>query len=1027
MPAASKSQAAAPLKSPVVEATAARIDRRLAGASGTVQVWVSFDQESLAQHRAKLAAAGNGRQRMLAAKTGEGMSSESASVKAAMSAQRTAIRAQHVEAAARFASLGATELARVSVAHNAVAVRVDAAQLASLAALPGVLRVRPVIDYSLHLGETVPYAGGAALQAAGFDGTGVRVAVLDSGVDYTHRNLGGPGTPADYAACFAQRTAAPSGACAALFGPGAPKVIGGYDFVGESWPTTAEAPDPNPLDQQGHGSHVADIIAGRSADGTHKGMAPQARILAVKVCSAVATSCSGIALLQGVDFALDPNGDGDMSDAVDVINLSLGTDYGQIEDDLSLALTHAVDAGVVVVASAGNGGDRPYKVGSPSIAPGVLSVAQTQVPSALALGLKINSPAAIARTEFNTATLDFAPVGAGFTGDVVFVGRGCNADAYLANPAGKVALIDRGTCNVSEKVRRASDAGAIGILIGLVAEGDAQTFSNGGQCPEPPNGTCKPSLVITQGTSSQIKANIASPVNVSVSPAIATNLVGSMVASSSRGPSSLQALKPEIGAPGASVSAVAGSGAVQGAFGGTSGAAPMVSGAAALLVQAFPTRSPMQIKAMLMNSAETAIYTNPATQPGELAPVSRIGAGELRVQRAAALESIAWSPEAHSAALAFGALEAAGPTAVVRKLRIENFGHSAKRFRIQSSFRFADDEASGAVRVHTPSSITVPAHGSVDIPVTLLIDAGKLPEWTLDGGPQGGNGSALNGPEYDGYIALTAGSERLSVPWHVLPRKAALALGVPVRERSGRSVVLTNLGAEVGGYDLFSLLGTSPQLPSSALPHPGDNFAVVDLKAFGARFIASCGVPGGCLQFAISTYGRRPHPLYPRGLEVDVDTGAGGLYFVYQEENGGFGASGQSLVWVQKAGASTRSAFFFNDADLNSGNTIFTVPMAALGLAGAGGPGTTLTIDVYAYDNYFTGNLSDAMTGMKFTPAAPRFSAAASGGAVPRFAITKVPYTLNSAVPAVQSSETGLLMMYRRNAGFEDQAMTIDR
>ena len=171
------------------------------------------------------------------------------------------------------------------------------------------------------------------------------------------------------------------------------KVVGGYDFVGEGWPTTALAPDPDPIDFNGHGTHVADIIAGKSADGTHKGMAPGATLLAVKVCSAVATSCSGVALLQGMDFALDPNGDGDTDDAVDVINMSLGSDYGQIEDDLTLASTNAVKLGVVVVVSAGNGGNKPYIVGSPSIAPGVISVAQTQVPSATAIPLVINTPA----------------------------------------------------------------------------------------------------------------------------------------------------------------------------------------------------------------------------------------------------------------------------------------------------------------------------------------------------------------------------------------------------------------------------------------------------------------------------------------------------------------------------------------------------------------------------------------------------------------------------------------------------------
>ena len=163
-----------------------------------------------------------------------------------------------------------------------------------------------------------------------------------------------------------------------------------------------------------------------------------------------------------MDFALDPNGDGDTGDAVDIINMSLGSDYGQIEDDLTLASTNAVKLGVIVVAAAGNGANKPYIVGSPSIAPGVISVAQTQVPSAQAIPLVVNTPAAIAGIYANTATVEWAPVGNGVTGDVAFIGRGCPAgsiapgspaDPILSNPAGKIALIDRGACSVSLKVR----------------------------------------------------------------------------------------------------------------------------------------------------------------------------------------------------------------------------------------------------------------------------------------------------------------------------------------------------------------------------------------------------------------------------------------------------------------------------------------------------------------------------------------------------------------------------------------------
>ena len=85
-----------------------------------------------------------------------------------------------------------------------------------------------------------------------------------------------------------------------------------------------------------------------------------------------------------------------------------------------------------------------------------------------------------------------------------------------------------------------------------------------------------------------------------------------------------------------------------------------------------------------------------------------------------------------------------------------------------------------------------------------------MASWTLNGGSQGGNGAALNGPEYDGYVTLTAGAEVLSVPWHVLPRKASLTTALFGRYRDRDAVWLTNLGREVGSYDVFSLMGSSP-------------------------------------------------------------------------------------------------------------------------------------------------------------------------------------------------------------------------
>jgi minor extracellular serine protease Vpr len=910
--------------------------------------------------------------------------------------------------------------------------------LQTIALLPGVAKVRPVLRYQLDLSETVPYVGAKAAQTAGKDGTGVRVAVLDSGVDYTHRNLGGAGTLAAYEAAYGTGTADPRNTTRDGLFPTA-KVIAGHDFVGEAWPNTPEAPDDDPIDFDGHGTHVADIIAGASADGAHKGVAPGASLVALKVCSSIATSCSGIALLQAMDFALDPNGDGDTRDAVDVINMSLGSSYGQIEDDLTLASANAVRLGVVVVTSAGNSADRPYIVGSPSTGVGVISVAQTQVPSATAVPLVVNAPASIAGVYRNTEMLAFAPIDKAVTQDVVFVGRGCPAnsgtptgaeDPYLVSPAGKIALIDRGACAVSLKVDRAAKAGAAGVLIGLVAAGDAITFSFGG------GDTFVPSLVIQQVLSNAIKARLNAPevVNASISPAAAIPLVGGMVGSSSRGPAySTQHIKPEIGAPGASLSAEVGTGTGQTAFGGTSGAAPMVSGAAALLVQAFPKESPERIKARLMNSAETAVFTSPAVRPGDLAPITRIGAGELRVDRALALGALAWNRESRSAALSFGAIEVAQKTTVERSLRIENRSGHSRSFTITPTFRYADDAASGAVRVLAPSRVHVGAHDSEEIDVKLVIDPAKLASWTLNGGSRGGSGNLLNGPEFDGYLTLTAGSEKLSVPWHVLPRKAAESVASLSDGRRSAALRLSNRGAEVGDFELFSLTGTSRRAPRDSLPPPGSNLALIDMRAVGVRHLQlDFGFgPEDYLEFAISTQGRRAHPNYPAEFDIFIDTNGDGIddFVAFNLENGGFAVSGQNVVALVDLATGAGSVLFFADADLNSGNMIFTVPMNdSTALAPNLGVklGQTIGFSVFAFDNYFSGALTDQITGMKFTPGMARYDVGALPfGSVAPFGKARIDIA-KAKVPNAKSSETGVLVMHRRNAGKEADALRAD-
>ena len=264
-----------------------------------------------------------------------------------------------------------------------------------------------------------------------------------------------------------------------------------------------------------------------------------------------------------------------------------------------------------------------------------------------------------------------------------------------------------------------------------------------------------PSLVITQSTSNLIKAQLAADNIVigTLNPLNSIPLAGSMVSSSSRGPGySYNAIKPEIGAPGASVSAEVGTGNGETAFSGTSGATPMVAGSAALLLQACPVCSPYDIKARLMNTAEINILTNPKTLPGELAPIARIGAGETRVDRARNVRTLASdAADPASAGLSFGTLRLSGNTTLSKKILVRNLDSVARTYSITPEFRFADDAASGAITLSAPPSIAVPANGTGTFTLTFTMQQSLLPTWSMNGGSQGGNGPGMRALEFDGY------------------------------------------------------------------------------------------------------------------------------------------------------------------------------------------------------------------------------------------------------------------------------------
>jgi subtilisin family serine protease len=880
-------------------------------------------------------------------------------------------------------------IAQTQMVLNAVFVEINPAAAAAIAGLPGVSRVAPVGNYELDLSETVPYIGGTGVQGMGYDGSDIKVAVLDSGIDYLHIAFGGSGDPAEFAANDPT-----------IIEPGTfptARVVGGYDFVGSNWPNTPEQPDPDPLDTGvggGHGTHVADIIGGAT------GVAPGVDLYAVKVCSSVSSSCSGIALIQGMEFAADPNGDGKLSDRVDIINMSLGSPYGQpFDDDLATAVDNATSFGILTVASAGNSGDKPYANGTPSAANTALSVAQTSVPSAFLPLMQVIAPAGIAGSYPAVFQPWAAPLAAPIQAPIQYgngAGGNLNGCAPLApgSATGKIVLVDRGVCGFSIKIFNINQGGALAGIIGLTAPGDP--FEGGYTATGP---ITIPGYMISQANSNLLKSGAPNTV-VRFDPAVGISLAGSVVGSSSRGPQheATTYIKPEIGAPGASVSAIYGTGTGTGPFGGTSGAAPMVSGAAALVLDKYGGTkatpqgtppgnafghglSPLEVKALLMNTGETDVVDNALI--GSLAPITRIGGGEVRVDRAVTAPAAAWDSAVPTGALGFGYVEVADDTVTLTKtVVIRNYDNAKKTYTITPTFRFADDVANGAVSVSAPASVVVkPGRGrDTTFNVTLTIDGSKLRGNFMNSGNEGANPATLTTNEYDGYLILDDGQQPIHLAWHVLPRKAAQVVPSTTTVVPGsfpQVIGLNNTGVGTAQNDPYALLATSPNLPQGGR---GQQSPTPDIRAVG---INTYTVPAGFCSaspsflwaFAINTWEPQQH-LLPVSHQVFLDIDQNGVddYIILNRDASGLGTitDGRQLSWVVNLNTGTANAFFFAEHSTNTGNTVLLACAEQLGMTGADLLSNTVNMAVLAQDFYF-GGPSDLVEGLTVTPLGERF------------------------------------------------------
>ena len=881
-------------------------------------------------------------------------------------------------------------LARTQLVLNAVFMEVDAAALPELARDPAVIRITPVSDYQLDLSETVPQIGAAAVQAAGVDGSGVSVAVFDTGIDYTHAKMGGAGTLAAYEAAYGTDTG-PFGTDDAhtVLDDQFPsdKVVGGFDFVGEDWPFGSLAPDPDPIPGSdlisgGHGTHVADIIGGTN------GVAPGVDLYAVKVCATYSGSCSGVALIQGMELAVDPDGDGNPQDHLDIVNMSLGSFYGQpFDEDLSEAVDNASALGVLTVASAGNGFNGPYVTGTPAAAKTALSVAQTEVASATTVqAMRVDLPAASAGNYFAVFQPWAAPLTSTISEPVQYGdGAGGNLDGCLpfaaGSLAGKIVVVNIGGCFFTRQIINIQGAGGVLGIIGLVVPVDPFAGT-----PGDPDPILIPAFMIHEADADILRTGAA---DVTFDPNNLIPFNALMRFTSSRGPAYDDAnLKPEIGAPGASVSASSGTATGESTFGGTSGAAPMVAGSAALVLQARDddsdsdsdsdsgsdsdddsgSLSPLEVKALLMNTADNDVSISQG-----LAPVSRIGGGEVRADRAVASAVAAWDTENPSGALSFGFLDVADEVVTLTKtVRVRNYSDDDLTFAVTSTFRFADDAANGAVSISAPATVEVAEGSDTSFQVTLTIDGMLLRNNLMSSGIGGDDPGPLTINEYDGYLLLEpddddsdsddsdsgdsdsdsdAGglsAEPITMAWHVLPRKAArVAAERSTLDFSGGpvdSIALINTGVGTAQNGSYSLLALSPDLPEGGR---GEQAPTPDLRAFGVQTFL---VPEGfcdlgetdpdpdidyVMAFAFNTWERQTMAQFPGRAHVALDTDRDGSddFLVANFQLSSFGAfvDRRNVTVVFDLNLGGVSAFFFTEQATHTANQVLLVCDSQIG------------------------------------------------------------------------------------------------
>ncbi len=878
---------------------------------------------------------------------------------------------QHAALEPAIVARGGKVLAHFHDAMNGMKVEIERGEIAGLSAMPGVVQVVGVPKYNISNAVSVPFIGAPAVWQGipGFRGEHVKIAIIDTGVDYTHANFGGPGTVAAFAAAAATSTAP---ADPTMFGPNAPKVKGGTDLVGDAYnadvASSVPMPDPNPLDCNGHGSHVSGTAAGfgvtnggatyhgpydeaayAAGFGIGPGVAPLADLYMVRVFG-----CAGSTnvVSEAIDWAVHND--------MDVISMSLGAPYGASTSADAIASDNAAKAGIIVVAAAGNNGPAPYVTGDPASANHAISVAAMNARAFLANGVHIalSSGGGANGVEANSLKLPAGSVPAVILKSGSALSLGCNASDYPASGvAGAIVIISRGTCSFNQKAANAEAAGA--AAIGVVNNGAG--FFN----PLLTNVTIPFIELLLSDTPTFLAA--PSPLTASVAPANVPDVTFRLAASfSSGGPRSGDGeLKPNISAPGVNVFSTNIGTGTGGTFdSGTSMATPHVAGVAALAVQAHKDwKEPGLRAAVVQTGAPTALPDfSPRIEGGGL--VQAVGATGTQV-------TVHGDEDGQLGLLSFGVAELTRDFREERDLIIRDHGRWPATFAATAT---SPGGVPHSVNLSS-STVSVRGHDETTLRMTLSIPAATA------GGTHDASGNVAF-EDASGIITLTPeGSANngvaLNLPYYAVTRARS---DVDARLSDGKTpnIRLDNHRGAISGNGDFYAWGLKN-------PKSGTIAAAFEPRAVGVQ-TNPISAADSVLVFAVNTYGRFSNPAAGEfDILIDVDGDGVNDFVLFSGDVGAVlagSANGQIGSFLVNISTGTLLAEFPADAPTDGSIVLMPVIASDLGLSPTN-PRFSYTVNAFdstgagesvtgvASFNAFSPSISNAM----FVPVAPNTTA----------------------------------------------------